>query len=244
MALLYAAISEKLDGHPAEALELLDRAIQIGFKTFQVHLERGNTLLALGRVNDALREYRITERLAPKNPIATFNCGLALRRLNDLKSAEDCYEKALRLDPAFDKAALELATLRATSGRPAEAAQSLETLIEKQPDYREARLTLAKAYIQLNQPSNAVATLERASDEDAVARSLLGAAYLQQGDLDEAQKHLEFAFRKDRSLLDARINLAQLYARRGDLPRAERFRMAAAAEMARKASPEGVRPTS
>jgi tetratricopeptide (TPR) repeat protein len=232
IALLYAAISEKLGGRPLEALELLDRAMQIGFKTFQVHLERGNTLLALGRVVDALREYKTTERLDPKNPIAAFNCGLALRKLHDLSAAEAFYEKALRLDPAFDKAALELATLREASGRIAEAAQALEALVARRPDYREARLTLAKTYIQLNQASQAVATLERASDEDAIARSLLGAAYLQQGNLDDAQRHLEFAFRKDRSLLDARINLAQLYARRGDNGKAERFRLSAAAEMA------------
>ena len=238
MALLYAAISEKLDGRPTEALALLDRAVQIGFKTFQVHLERGNTLLALGRVADALSEYRTTERLNPKNPIATFNCGLAFRKMHDLKSAEECYEKALRLDPGFDKAALELATLRAESGRMAEGAELLKVLVARRPDYREARLTLAKTYIQLNQPAHAAALLERASDEDAVARSLLGAAYLQQGNLDDAQRHLEFAFRKDRSLLDARINLAQLYARRGDTGKAERFRIAAAAELAQRTPQE------
>jgi len=238
IALLYAAISEKSNGRPMEALELLDRALQIGFKTFQVYLERGNTLLALGRNADALHEYKTTERLDPKNPIAAFNCGLALRKLHDVKSAEECYEKALRLDPAFDKAALELAILRAESGRVTEAAASLETLVARRPDFRDARLTLAKAYIQLDQPSNAVATLEQASDEDAIARSLLGAAYLQQDKLDDAQRHLEFAFRKDRSLLDARINLAQLYARRGDKGKAERFRISAAAELAQRPSHE------
>jgi len=138
----------------------------------------------------------------------------------------------LRLDPTFDKAALELATLRAASGRDAEASELLEKLVARRPDYREARLTLAKTYIALNQPSNAVAVLERASEEDAIARSLLGAAYLQQGDLGHAQQHLEFAFKKDRSLLDARINLAHLYARLGDTGKAERFRMSAAAALA------------
>ncbi len=238
VALLYAAISEKLMGNPADALELLDRTLRAGFKTFQVYLERGNVLLAMGRVVDALSEYRTAEGLDPTNPIAMFNCGLAFRKLQDAKSAEECYNQALRLDPGFDKAALELATLRASSGRIAEAAESLETLIARRPDYRDARLTLAKTYIELNKSSNAIAMLARASGEDAVARSLLGAAYLQQGNLDDAQRHLEFALRKDRSLLDARINLAQLYALRGDTGKAERFRLAAAAELARRGTGE------
>jgi tetratricopeptide (TPR) repeat protein len=242
IALLYAAISEKLNGHLNEALELLDRVMQIGFKSFQVHLERGNTLLALGRVPEALREYKTTERLDRRNPIAPFNCGLAFRRMQDLKSAEDCYVKALRLDPSFDKAALELATLYASSGRVAQASRSLEALVGRRPDFREARLTLAKTYIQLDQSSNAIAILEDASDEDVIARSLLGAACLQGGNLDDAQRHLEFAFRKDRSLLDTRINLATLYAQRGDAGKAERFRLAAAAELAQKTAPQP-RPT-
>jgi tetratricopeptide (TPR) repeat protein len=179
--------------------------VQIGFNTFQVHLERGKYLLALGRVIDALREYRTTERLNPKNPIATFNCGLAFRKLQDLKSAGECYEKALRMDPAFDKAALELATLRATTGKllSGRAARSIDRTPARLP---RSAVTLAKTYIQLNQPSNAVATLERASDEDALARSLLGAAYLQQGNLDDAQRHLEFASeRTDRSSMPESI---------------------------------------
>jgi tetratricopeptide (TPR) repeat protein len=225
VALLYAAISEKLGGRAIEALELLDRAVKVGLNTFDVKLERGNTLLMLGRVDEALREYRASERMNPKSPIAVFNCGLTLRKLGDNAGAEACYEKALRLDPAFDKAALELATLRGTA-----AVGLLAELVARRPDYREARLTLAKTYIELNDPGNAVATLERAAEDDVVARSLLGAAYLQKGDLDDAQRHLEFAFRKDRTLLDARINLAQLYARRGDMGKAERFRLAAAAE--------------
>jgi tetratricopeptide (TPR) repeat protein len=228
VALLYAAISEKLNGQAAAALALLDQALRAGLKTFDVRLERGNVLLALGQVSDALKEYQASARMNPKSPIAAFNCGLALRKLQDVASAEQYYEKALRLDPAFDKAALELATLRGTS-----AVGLLEELVSRRPDYREARLTLAKTYIELNNPGRAVATLERASEEDAIARSLLGAAYLQQGDLDDAQRHLEFAFRKDRSLLDARINLAQLYARRGDVGKAERFRLSAAAEITR-----------
>jgi tetratricopeptide (TPR) repeat protein len=225
-ALLYAAISEKLDGRPAESLELLDRALQLGSDTFDVHLERGNTLLALGSTTEALCEYRKSERMNPANPIAIFNCGLALRKLKDDEAAGQCYEKALRLDPSFDKAALELATLRGVS-----AVGLLEGLVVRRPDYREARLTLAKTYIQLDRAAEALAVLEHASEEDAIARSLRGAAYLQKGDLAEAQRHLEFAFKKDRSLLDARINLAHLYARLGDLGKAERFRMSAAAAL-------------
>jgi len=240
-ALLYAAISQKATGRPEEALALLDRALAIGLNTFDVHLERGNALLALGRTQDALREYKATERLNPKNPIAVFNCGLAYRKLGDLSAAERYYEKALQLDPAFDKAALELATLRVTSEKYLAAAQLLEILIARRPDYREARLTLAKTYIELNRGADAVTLLEKSTDADPIAGSLLGAACLQHGDLDAAQSHLESALRKDRSLVDARINLAEVYARRGDAGKAERYRLSAAEFLSRMSRNEGRR---
>jgi Tfp pilus assembly protein PilF len=50
---------------------------------------------------------------------------------------------------------------------------------------------------------------------------------LQQGSIDEAQIHLEWAIRHDRSLVDARINLSYIYSRKGDFGKAERFRLSA-----------------
>jgi tetratricopeptide (TPR) repeat protein len=153
--------------------------------------------------------------------------------MNDLEGAARYYRKALALDPAFKLASLELAIVRATSGKSNEAVDILQSLIEKEPGYREARLTLAKTYIQLNRPADALSTLKRSSEEDAVARSLIGAALFQQGNLDEAQAHLEWAIRKDRSLVDVRINLAQIYTQKGDHGKAERFRLSAQMGMSR-----------
>jgi Flp pilus assembly protein TadD len=165
--------------------------------------------------------------MRPDNPIAAFNYGLTCRKLGDLVQAQNFYCKALELDPTFKTAALELAILQATNGKHSEAAHLLCSLIEKNPDFREARLTLAKTYIQTNRSSEALAALEPTSIEDAVARSLIGAALLLQGNFDEAQGHLEWALRHDRSLIDARINLSHIYSKKGDFGKAERFRLSA-----------------
>ena len=55
------------------------------------------------------------------------------------------------------------------------------------------------------------------------ALSLTGAAYLEKDNIEEAQKSLEAALRKDRTLIDARINLAQIHTRKGDHARAARY---------------------
>jgi len=229
VALLYAAISEKLCGRYERALEQLQRTRKLGFDSFEVHLELGNVHLALSHPKEALGEYRKCLNMKPENPIAAFNFGFALRKEGDLGGAETWYRRALELDPTFKTAALELAIVHATNGRLHESAALLSDLLAGNPEFREARLTLAKTFIQSNQCLKALATLESTSTEDAVARSLIGAALLQQGNIDEAQSHLEWAIRHDRSLVDARINLSYIYARKGDFGKAERFRLSATA---------------
>ena len=231
IALLYTAISEKLRGRNDRALELLLRAKQMGLNTFEVHLELGNVHLALNHPKEARNEYRKCMEMRPENPIAAFNRGFAYRKSGDLAQAQVYYSKALELDPTFKTAALELAILHATAGQHHDAVRLLCSLIEKDPDFREARLTLAKTYIQSNRSAEALAVLEPASKDDALARSLIGAALLQQGNIDEAQSHLEWAIRHDRSLIDARINLAHIYSQKGDFGKAERFRISADASV-------------
>jgi tetratricopeptide (TPR) repeat protein len=228
-ALFYAAVSEKQQSRYDRALELLRRARKLGLHTFEVHLELGNVHLALDQQSEAMSEYKQCLKLRPDNPIAVFNVGFALRKMGDLEGAQRYYTRALELDPTFKTAALELAIIHATTGSYHEAANLLSGLLEKNPDFREARLTLAKTYIQSNQCSKALVTLQPTATDDAVARSLIGAALLQQGDIDEAQNHLEWAIRRDRSLVDARINLSRIYSQKGDFGKAERFRLSASA---------------
>jgi tetratricopeptide (TPR) repeat protein len=232
VALLYAAISEKLCGRYERALELLQRTRKLGFHSFEVHLELGNVHLALNHQKEALGEYKKCLNMKPENPIAAFNFGFALRKMGDSAGAQTWYCRALELDPTFKTAALELAILHAANGKHDEATALLCNLLAESPEFREARLTLAKTFVQSNQCLKALETLKPTSTEDAVARSLIGAALLQQGNIDEAQTHLEWAIRHDRSLVDARINLSYIHSRKGDFGKAERFRLSASAAQA------------
>jgi Tfp pilus assembly protein PilF len=84
-------------------------------------------------------------------------------------------------------------------------------------------LELAVLHLQAQRPDQALLALERAVEADALVLSLRGAAYLQKNDLEKAQTHLESALKKDRSLTDARLNLAQVHTLKGDHARAARY---------------------
>jgi len=89
--------------------------------------------------------------------------------------------------------------------------------------FREPMLELGVLYLQAKLPDDAMRVLEKVADVDAIVLSLIGAAHLQKDNLDEAQKYLESAIKKDRTLTDARLNLAQVYTRKGDHARAARY---------------------
>jgi tetratricopeptide (TPR) repeat protein len=188
-ALLYWAMSEKNLKQYESSASLLSRALRLGLDTFEVHLELGNVRLAQGELEKARDEYAKCLGIQRNNPVATFNHGLALRKMGDLQGAEEFYERALQLDPGFREPAMELGVL----------------------------------YLQRNKPDEALRVLEKVVDIDAIALSLIGAAHLQKDNLDEAQKHLESALRGNRTLIDARKNLAQVYTRKGDHARAARY---------------------
>ena len=194
-ALLYWAMSEKNLRQYENAADLLSRALRLGLDTFEVHLELGNVRLAQGDLRKATTEYEKCLEIRRNNPVATFNRGLALRKMGDVSGAEKLYARALELDHTFREPALELAVL----------------------------------YIQGNKPDQALKVLGRVVNVDAIVLSLIGAAHLQKDNLDEAQKHLEAALKRDRTNIDARKNLARVYMRKGDHARAERYLQSVAA---------------
>src|SRR5438132_6802518 len=105
--------------------------------------------------------------------------------------------------------------------------QAAERLYRKalklDPAFREPALELAVLYIQANKSGEALQLLEKMQDPDEIVLSLLGAAHLQKDNLEDAQKNLEAALKRNRTLVDARRNLAQVYTRKGDHARAARY---------------------
>src|SRR5207237_10522697 len=109
------------------------------------------------------------------------------------------------------------------------AAKFYERALKLDPTFREPALELAVLHLQANKPDEALQLLEKLADVDAIVLSLIGAAHLQTNNLDEAQKHLEAAVKRNRTLIDARKNLAQVYTRKGDHARAARYLQAVTA---------------
>ena len=222
VSLVHCAVAEKSLGNYDAARELLDRAAKAGLDTFELHLERGNVRLALGKFEKARESYFTCLERSVGSPVATFNIGLTYKKMGKIAKAVSYYKRASDLDSRFVEPVLELATLHTDSGEYEEAARLLEEIVADHPDRREPLLALVKAYLQLGRPDDALETVADRFGDDPVAESLRGAAYLEKGDHLQARAHLETAIRSDNSLVDARINISQIYGSAGEFARAAR----------------------
>jgi tetratricopeptide (TPR) repeat protein len=157
----------------------------------------------------------------------TFDVHLELGNVHlaslDWMNAQAEYAKCLALNPENPISVFNYGLVLRKTGDTAGAVNFYNRALGLDPKFREPIMELAVLHLQANKPDEALRVLKSVSDVDAIALSLIGVAHLQKDNLDEAQKNLEGALKQDRSLTDARLNLAELYKRKGDYARAARY---------------------
>jgi Tfp pilus assembly protein PilF len=150
--------------------------------------------------------------------------------LRDWPAALAEYDNCMKLNPANPITVFNYGLVLRKMGDTASAVNFYNHALQLDPKFREPMIELAVIHLQANRPGDALRVLAGVVKPDAVVLSLIGAAHLQEDNLDEAQRCLESALRKDRSLTDARLNLAQIYRRKGDHRRAARYVQSVGAE--------------
>lgn len=88
---------------------------------------------ATGNFNEALRLYGEVSRLDPGQPAGPYGRGLALRELGRPKEALVAFREAMRVDPRFRFAHLELAITQSDLGSLEESAATLKAALARFP---------------------------------------------------------------------------------------------------------------
>ncbi len=107
--------------------------------------KRALSLAEEGRLDDAEKAYMEALRVA-EFPELWNNLGNVYRRKGLLSKAIECYENALKLDPHFRMAKVNLGAAFLEMGRYGEALLILESLLKSGDDSQETLLALAIAY--------------------------------------------------------------------------------------------------
>lgn len=139
-------------GYPDPLMEALDD-LTTGWRH---HWVRGMRAFGKGLFEEAVKEYRTSVALDPKNPVPLTDLGSALARMGDLKGAVREYAQALRASPGNPMLHYYLGTTLMGLKSEAEAAQHYQHAIEANPGFMEAHFQLANLLMRLRRYDQAL----------------------------------------------------------------------------------------
>jgi tetratricopeptide (TPR) repeat protein len=152
------------------------------------------------------------------NVIAYNGIGAALISLNRLDEAMAYFEKALAINPKYEKVLNNYGVCLSRKGDYLAAGSYYSQAIAANPGWPFAYLNLAVNQHQRGFPDEAINLVEKALALDpgnGNALNTLGALLMEQGKMEEAIRHFRSAVENKPNLLQARLNLSQAYEKAG-----------------------------
>ena len=111
---------------------------------------------------EAARLLRESLTAEPVNPLGWINLGIALSGGGDTRGAEEAYRRALALDPHEAVALFNLGNSRQRAGDLEGAAEAYRSAVQEDPGMGAAQFELARVYILLERPADALPHARRA----------------------------------------------------------------------------------
>ena len=170
----------------------------------------GNTLLAAGRLPEALVQYEAALRIQPYTPEAHINLSNAFARLGRPAEAVEHGEAALRLEPDSADAQVNVGNALVQLGRIDEAISHYEAALRIQPDAADIQVDLGAALLKAGRTADALRRYEaavRLKPADADAHFTLGNLYAETNRIREAIAEYQQVMHLDPAHFMARNNL-------------------------------------
>lgn len=163
-----------------------------------LHLKMASSLMANGRLPEAMSELTMAEELDPSHPEIQNNLGLVFQLRERFDEAEKRYRRALKLDPKYTDVRTNLARLYIDQGRYQEALKEIQ-IVENDLTYPapEKGLTLKGiAFFKMGNYNQAEEILTKAykiERKSCLGSYFLGRAYYERKKFKEASQVLDQA---------------------------------------------------
>ena len=130
-------------GRPADAIDLIGKAIAVNDGIAAYHARIGTAYGALGQRDKATEHYRKAIALDPKDWTAHNGLSNMLRAAGDLEAADREFTQAVALNPELPASLLDVAAAQLAEGNPNDALGSVSLALSVR-DTTEARLLFAQ----------------------------------------------------------------------------------------------------
>ncbi|MDH3535761.1 MAG: tetratricopeptide repeat protein [Gammaproteobacteria bacterium] len=185
---------------------------------YAVRLRIAQDLYILGRYEEALEHYSAVSAAQPDSGAAAVGRARSLLRLNRVEEAKSVAVKLSGKKETKSEGYYLLGKIAAQQGRHKEAVLRLTRAGNDSPEVIDAWLSLARAYVELNQPAKAVKALARGIEHNPDAFELYafaGEIELQRERYDDANNYLNTAITLNpQSLHEQKLYARSLFATR------------------------------
>lgn len=144
------------------AANVLHRALRLDPDYVAAHTSLGNTFLAEGRIQEAIRHFETAAKLDPEHAEAHYNLGVIHARMGDQSQAITHYSRALQIQEDNASIHANLGIAYVISQRPQDAKSHLNRALELDPQLIQARMTLARVFADEDKPQQAIDQLLQA----------------------------------------------------------------------------------
>jgi protein O-GlcNAc transferase len=207
------------EGKNEDALQHLQRAVELDPGFAGAHFNLGNLLAFAGRSDEAVASFRRALAVEPDVPAFRFNLALELRKLGETEAALAEYRKVVELQPDHFEAHVNLGVALFACDRPAEAIACYERAMVFKADSPELLNNFGAALTAVGEFNRARSVLESAVDLDGSfveARRNLGVVYTALGKADAAREAYLRAVETRPDYFDGWLELGAVQLNAGD----------------------------
>lgn len=230
------ALIEAHRGRPEKALELVTEGMaeldrRLAPHEQQLHRSvllqnRAQVLAGLGRLTDALADYRAVVELDPYYPEYHFELANVLAKLDLADEALAEYHQTTRLGPPFPEVYYNRGDLLLDMDDETGAMADFGYVLELDPDYQAAYVNLAGIHVDradIDAAERVASTGLARQPDNAELHAVLGQVHLERGDIDAARAAFDNALAVAADLVPALSGNAAIAHRNGDPDTAIRY---------------------
>jgi tetratricopeptide (TPR) repeat protein len=192
---------------------------------------KASKLIAEGKTDEALEQYKLAIAADPKYADALADCGAAFTMKDDWKSAAEMYKRAIAINSSDGLFHLNYARILDKLGEKDSSLEELNTAYRLNPKDMSVLIALSSKLLAANQADAAVRYLEEAVDLYPLrsdSRERLSYALIKSGDIGQAVAQAKEAVRLDAKSASAQTLLGSILMVQGYVgPAVEAYKEAA-----------------